>query len=833
MGELLVGRAAPADELLERLGGGGRVVLYGEAGVGKTALVRAVLAGRGYREGGCLATLAWSPYLPLRRAFGRDLPDETWTGDAEYVATAVAEALAGESLFVDDVQWADPGSLRVVEILGDSLPLVLAVRRGDPAAGAVLERLGIGADDRIDLDPLEPDDAAELVRTLRPKLGSAEVQDLVRRSGGNPLLIEELADTDRGTESLHLAVLARCRALPEDQLDALSLLTVAGRPLPTSDVPGAAGLVEAGLAVAGDGYATIRHSLVAEVIGDLISDDRERRCHLRLTELLTHPGEVAVHLLAAGERAAAYDAAMQAVESARTPGERVAHLETAARCVDPETGAEFRLQAAEAANEIDESAKASALLDDLPDREDLRFRVARQRAIIAYFEGDGPAQRAALDAQVAVARPGTVEEVVTLAELSFMRVVVDGQYEESLRLAEQAVALAAQVDGGHVAALKALADSYYLNGDDRWREAMPAALERARADGDFAREWRIANNYISAMESFGPQDSALALATEMRERCAALRLLEIQRNFEFRELNLASHACRYDLVVDQAPALLAARGSAEQYLVDLSFTLAAAQFDLGMIDEGLATAESMLERASERARSSYHLVRAWGFLEAGLPERVLDEEPAFHATELDQMRIALASPIFAWAALETGAEAPPPPPVIPDTGLVSGAGAELAGVTALRAGDPAAAAEAFARAVQGYDGHRRGVARAGWAYGEALRLAGDPDAERTLLAAEADARQLGLVGVTNRCERSLRAMGVRRSAAIARSADSPLTAREHEIVLLAAEGLTDKAIAARLGIAHRTVQTLVANARRKVGAENRRHLISLVAGTGG
>lgn len=830
MGELLVGRSAPADELLERLGERSRVVLYGEAGVGKTALVRAVLAGRGYREGGCLATLAWSPYLPLRRAFGHDLPDTTWTGDAEYVAAAVAEALAGETLFVDDVQWADPGSLRVIEVLGDSVPLVLAVRRGDPVAAEVLERLGVAPADRLDLDPLDPDDAADLVRALRPKLGSTDVQDLVRRSGGNPLLIEELADTDRGTESLHLAVLARCRALPDDQLDALALLTVAGRPLPATDVPGADGLVEGGLAVASEGYVTIRHSLVAEVIGDLISEDRERRCHLRLTELLTHPGEVAVHLLAAGEQQAAYDAAMRAVETARTPGERVAHLETAARCVDPETGAEFRLQAAEAANEVDESAKAAALLDDLPDRDDLRFRVSRQRAIIAYFEGDGTAQRAAMDAQVAAARPGTAEEVVTLAELSFMRLVVDGAYDESVALAERAAALAEQVGAGHVAALKAVADSYYLTGDDRWRAAMPAALARARTEGDFAREWRIANNFISAMETYGPQEDALALAAEMRRRCAEMRLLETQRNFEFREVNLAGHACRYDLVLDQAPALLAARGSAEQYVVDLSFTLASAQFDLGMVDEGLATAEGMLARASERARSSYHLVRAWGFLEAGLPDRALDEEPGFRAAELDQMRIALAGPVFAWAALETGADAPPPPPVIPDTGLVSGAGAELAGIAALRAGDPAGAADAFAAAVQGYDGHRRGVVRAGWAYGEALRLAGDPDAEPTLLAAEADARELGLVGVTNRCERSLRAMGVRRSAAIARSSDSPLTAREHEIVLLAAEGLTDKAIAARLGIAHRTVQTLVANARRKVGAENRRHLISLITG---
>src|SRR3546814_4990055 len=103
--------------------------------------------------------------------------------------------------------------------------MVLAVRR-EPAAADVLDRLGVTPAERIDLEPLAGDDAVKLVRTLRPRLTSAEVDDLVARSGGNPLLIEELADTDRSTESLQLAVLARCRELPEAELEGLALLSV-------------------------------------------------------------------------------------------------------------------------------------------------------------------------------------------------------------------------------------------------------------------------------------------------------------------------------------------------------------------------------------------------------------------------------------------------------------------------------------------------------------------------------------------------------------------------------------------------------------------------------
>ena len=55
--------------LLALLPEGRPVVVHGEAGVGKTALVRAAVEATELKlvEAGALATLSWLPYLPLRR----------------------------------------------------------------------------------------------------------------------------------------------------------------------------------------------------------------------------------------------------------------------------------------------------------------------------------------------------------------------------------------------------------------------------------------------------------------------------------------------------------------------------------------------------------------------------------------------------------------------------------------------------------------------------------------------------------------------------------------------------------------------------------------------
>jgi len=57
-----------------------------------------------------------------------------------------------------------------------------------------------------------------------------------------------------------------------------------------------------------------------------------------------------------------------------------------------------------------------------------------------------------------------------------------------------------------------------------------------------------------------------------------------------------------------------------------------------------------------------------------------------------------------------------------------------------------------------------------------------------------------------------------------------LTAREREVLGLVAEGLSNRAIAARLFVTERTVEVHLTNAYRKLGVSSRRELATLPLG---
>ncbi|WP_344339402.1 helix-turn-helix transcriptional regulator [Kitasatospora putterlickiae] len=59
-----------------------------------------------------------------------------------------------------------------------------------------------------------------------------------------------------------------------------------------------------------------------------------------------------------------------------------------------------------------------------------------------------------------------------------------------------------------------------------------------------------------------------------------------------------------------------------------------------------------------------------------------------------------------------------------------------------------------------------------------------------------------------------------------------LTARQTEVVRLAALGLTAKETARRLGISKTTVDEHLAEARRRVGATTKSHLVGLAVAAG-
>jgi DNA-binding CsgD family transcriptional regulator len=209
-----------------RAGRGGRLVLDGPPGIGKSALLAAMCeraTTQGFRV---LWAEASEVASQVAFGFAASLLGEFWPGDAqpappgsENATRAPAELVSLERavgvvldlaerapvlLAVDDVQWVDPASLRWLALLARHLArsrvaLALAVRAGHDPAGDVLGEL---LDDRraviVRPGALSPEGAARLVSTrVRVELEGIVAAACHGDSGGNPYLLGALGDALR------------------------------------------------------------------------------------------------------------------------------------------------------------------------------------------------------------------------------------------------------------------------------------------------------------------------------------------------------------------------------------------------------------------------------------------------------------------------------------------------------------------------------------------------------------------------------------------------------------------------------------------------------------
>lgn len=240
----LVGRDAQLDELRQAMsvacdGRGGLMFVAGEAGIGKSRLTAvaaaeagergcAVLRGRAvhsrtpvaYRpltEALCSAVraggVADAPGLaPFRAILGPVVPDwrglEPESGGESVVAVAEGvvrflRALAGDVaclLVLEDLHWADPETLTVVEYLADNLRLepalvVVTLRTEDRGPAAELARSleARRAAGVIALHRLSSDEVADMVgMCLDAERVANEVLAFADRADGVPFLVEEL-----------------------------------------------------------------------------------------------------------------------------------------------------------------------------------------------------------------------------------------------------------------------------------------------------------------------------------------------------------------------------------------------------------------------------------------------------------------------------------------------------------------------------------------------------------------------------------------------------------------------------------------------------------------
>ena len=226
-------------------------------------------------------------------------------------ATQALDRIHDRPLLVvlDDLQWVSPDSARFLHHLverADASWLVL-IRSGEraPAAVELLADLARWQPAWHRLEPLTPDDVADLVHQIAPHADESVEQAVVDRADGNPFFATELVrhltcgDTSGsvppGISQLVRAGLGR---LEPTASRVAEVLAVAVDPMPVAVLPAAcdldsesvdgalAALDAAGLVATSPTEARLSHDLVAETVGSAIGPGRRRDLHTAIGRAL-------------------------------------------------------------------------------------------------------------------------------------------------------------------------------------------------------------------------------------------------------------------------------------------------------------------------------------------------------------------------------------------------------------------------------------------------------------------------------------------------------------------------------------------------------------------
>ena len=325
--------------------GPGRVALIGgEAGIGKTALLREFAHDALW--GACDPLFTPRPLGPLHDmapGLGGAV-SATLACEAGRVAIfdAVLDALGRDArcLVFEDVHWADEATLDLIAWLGRRIErtrtLLLASYRDDEIGAAHPLRRVLGAlpgAARVLLPPL----TADAVRQLA---GAREVdaQTLHRVSAGNPFFVTELLAVGSAhgvPATVRDAVLARIAPLPAAARAVLETAAVLGPHIEPALLQALAGsdtkTLEACLAagVLRDAGSTLeyRHELARQAVLGSLSTPRRQDLHRRVLHALraapdSDPARLAEHAEAALDREAVLDFAQQAARQAVSVGAR-------------------------------------------------------------------------------------------------------------------------------------------------------------------------------------------------------------------------------------------------------------------------------------------------------------------------------------------------------------------------------------------------------------------------------------------------------------------------------------------------------------------------------
>jgi len=229
--------------LLEEAGSGvGRVALVrGEAGIGKTSVVRELVSeveDAHVLWGGCDDLLAARPLGPFwdmafdEPALAEALRSDDRQAPFRAVLELLSRALRPTLMIIEDMHWADDATLDLLKFIGRRIErtygLVVVTYRdgetpGDHPLRVALGELPHGVVERIQLRPLSLDGVRELAGER------VDTQNLYELTGGNPFFVSEAVATasDHVPISIREAVHARVSRLSDGARRLVELAAVA------------------------------------------------------------------------------------------------------------------------------------------------------------------------------------------------------------------------------------------------------------------------------------------------------------------------------------------------------------------------------------------------------------------------------------------------------------------------------------------------------------------------------------------------------------------------------------------------------------------------------
>jgi predicted ATPase/DNA-binding NarL/FixJ family response regulator len=832
--------------------GHGRLVLVGgEAGVGKSALVdafcRRIAADAAPLRMSCDSLSTPSPLGPaldLAPKLGLLLdhpPVDSEERDRMF--RAILDALAARSALTvavgEDAHWAGGVSLEFLRFLArriGELQVLFVVTYRDDEIGATHPLRRLLGDlataptvHRLSLSPLS--EAAVCQLTAGSEHDAAALH---RLTGGNPFFLTEVLSAQGATVPATVgdAILARAARLsPEARavldvaavigsaIDVGVLLAVAGPVLDEVDEGIASGL----LRETDDGLA-FRHELAREAILAAVTLPRRRLLHARvLAALRKAPAEthdlalLAHHAEAAGDREATLEYAIAAAEQAS----RLHAYPHAADQYARALRVADRLPAAERARLYEERSVACHL--SARGEEAIAARQAalelwrglgdrlregdsqRWLSRIHWFEGNGAeAETAAIAAlQLLETLPPGPELAMAYSNLAQLRMLAS-DLEGTLRWGEQAIALADTLGETEtlVHALNNVGTARLDAGDERGDVELRRSLRLALDHG-------FADHAGRALTNLAWEPVKRWRLDEAEHRLATAIAYAIEHDLDnYRWYLLATRAL-----------IRARRGAWEDVETELrpilrqpglsSLVGIVALTTLGQIAarRGSSASAALLDDALDLADRTGQLLRMGPVRAARAETALLANDPERARTEIgavSDLVFARGDPWqrgeFAWLLWQTGAHDVPTTDIAPPFALQI-------------AGDFASAAAAWREI--------------GCPYEEAAALAASDDPELVRQAVTVF-EELGAAPALGQALRRLRDLGVRDLPSVrrgpresTRANPAGLTQREAEVLALLAEGLRNAEIAERLFLTPKTVSHHLSAIYAKLGVSSR------------